>query len=37
MNHRDAARALHEAVGKLREKVGEKAFERWAAFIHIGI
>ncbi|KAB5592541.1 Aromatic di-alanine and TPR containing protein [Ceratobasidium theobromae] len=37
MDYRDAARALHKAVAKLREKVGEGAFERWAPFIHIGI
>ncbi|QRW26161.1 CHAT domain protein [Rhizoctonia solani] len=32
----EAGRALHNAVAALREKVGEKAFGRWACFIHIG-
>ncbi|CAE6515150.1 unnamed protein product [Rhizoctonia solani] len=36
MNHRDAARALHIAVGRLREVVGEEEFVRWVPFIHIG-
>ncbi|CAE6403994.1 unnamed protein product [Rhizoctonia solani] len=31
-----AARALHLAVGKLREKVGDKAFSRWVPYIHMG-
>ncbi|KAF8597963.1 hypothetical protein BDV93DRAFT_512936 [Ceratobasidium sp. AG-I] len=31
-----AARALHAATGALRVKVGERAFTRWAPFIHIG-
>ncbi|KAB5588324.1 aromatic di-alanine and TPR containing protein [Ceratobasidium theobromae] len=37
MDHRDAARALHEAVAHLRGEVGDKAFERWAPYIHIGV
>ncbi|KAB5590461.1 aromatic di-alanine and TPR containing protein [Ceratobasidium theobromae] len=37
MDHRGAARALHEAVTHLRGEVGDKAFERWAPFIHIGV
>ncbi|KEP49579.1 aromatic di-alanine and TPR containing protein [Rhizoctonia solani 123E] len=32
----EAGRALHYAVGELREKVGEKAFGRWVPYIHIG-
>lgn len=32
-----AARALHTAVGVLREEVGEDAFSDWVPFIHIGI
>ncbi|KAG8774541.1 hypothetical protein FRC12_001927 [Ceratobasidium sp. 428] len=32
-----AARALHHAVGVLREQVGVAAYRRWAPFIHIGI
>ncbi|CAE6454441.1 unnamed protein product [Rhizoctonia solani] len=36
MNHKDAAKALHVAVQKLRDIVGEKAFWRWAPYIHIG-
>ncbi|CAE6466667.1 unnamed protein product [Rhizoctonia solani] len=35
-SHWDSARALHEAVSELRSKVGEKAFFRWAPFVHIG-
>jgi CHAT domain-containing protein len=33
----EAAYALHEAVGKLREKVGVNDFLRWVPFIHLGI
>ncbi|KAG8687606.1 hypothetical protein FRC11_006918 [Ceratobasidium sp. 423] len=36
MDHTNAARALHKAVGKLREKVGLKSIGRWAPFVHIG-
>ncbi|KAL5640097.1 hypothetical protein ACGC1H_007404 [Rhizoctonia solani] len=32
----EAGRALHSAVGELREKVGEKEFGRWVPYIHIG-
>ncbi|CAE6431939.1 unnamed protein product [Rhizoctonia solani] len=32
----EAGRALHYAVGELREKVGERAFGRWVPYIHIG-
>ncbi|CCO32126.1 hypothetical protein BN14_06179 [Rhizoctonia solani AG-1 IB] len=32
----EAGRALHEAVGGLREKVGEKEYARWVPYIHIG-
>ncbi|KEP45563.1 aromatic di-alanine and TPR containing protein [Rhizoctonia solani 123E] len=32
----EAGRALHYAVGELREKVGEKEFGRWVPYIHIG-
>ncbi|CUA75835.1 Syntaxin-binding protein 5 [Rhizoctonia solani] len=35
-DHRGAARALHVAVEKLREKVGVEAFVRWVPYIHIG-
>ncbi|KIJ38086.1 hypothetical protein M422DRAFT_259234 [Sphaerobolus stellatus SS14] len=31
------AYALHDAVQKLREKVGVKNFERWVPFIHFGL
>jgi CHAT domain-containing protein len=31
------ARGLHSAVGHLRAKVGEEAFERWVPYIHIGV
>ncbi|KAF8599952.1 TPR-like protein, partial [Ceratobasidium sp. AG-I] len=31
-----AARALHVAVGVLREKVNEKEFTRWVPYVHIG-
>ncbi|KAG8735947.1 hypothetical protein FRC10_009964 [Ceratobasidium sp. 414] len=32
-----AARALHAAVGHLRNKVGDESFARWVPFIHIGL
>ncbi|VDB96094.1 unnamed protein product [Peniophora sp. CBMAI 1063] len=32
-----AAYALHEAMKRLREKVGEKEFIRWAPFVHFGV
>ncbi|KAG8780096.1 hypothetical protein FRC12_023458 [Ceratobasidium sp. 428] len=35
-DHREAARALHQAVANLRERVGVDAFERWAPYVHIG-
>ncbi|KAG8741173.1 hypothetical protein FRC10_003218 [Ceratobasidium sp. 414] len=31
-----AARALHDAVGHLRTRIGEKEFLRWVPYIHIG-
>ncbi|CAE6521466.1 unnamed protein product [Rhizoctonia solani] len=31
-----SARALHQAVGALREKVGDRAFYRWVPYIHMG-
>lgn len=37
MNHTNAARALHKAVGLLRQKVGLHSVGRWAPFIHIGM
>ncbi|CAE6405431.1 unnamed protein product [Rhizoctonia solani] len=36
MDYKESARALHLAIRELRGKVGEKAFTRWAPFIHIG-
>ncbi|KAF8125433.1 TPR-like protein [Boletus edulis] len=35
-DHRDAARALHETVGRLRES-GEASFVTWVPFIHVGL
>ncbi|KAF8129042.1 TPR-like protein [Boletus edulis] len=35
-DYRDAARALHEAVGILRES-GEASFVTWLPFIHVGL
>ncbi|KAF8120993.1 hypothetical protein EV363DRAFT_1438053 [Boletus edulis] len=35
-DHRDAGRALHEAVGRLRES-GEASFLTWLPFIHVGL
>lgn len=32
-----AAYALHRAVGRLREGVGEEQFIRWVPFIHLGV
>ncbi|QRV97231.1 CHAT domain protein [Ceratobasidium sp. AG-Ba] len=37
LDHTMSARALHEAVKALREKVGEKEIRRWAPFIHMGV
>ncbi|CAE7207044.1 unnamed protein product, partial [Rhizoctonia solani] len=37
MDHRNAARALHNAVGKLREEVKPESIGRWASFIHMGV
>ncbi|KAG9123901.1 hypothetical protein FRC07_013568 [Ceratobasidium sp. 392] len=37
MDHTNSARALHKAVGKLRERIGVKLIERWAPFVHIGL
>ncbi|KAF8604300.1 hypothetical protein BDV93DRAFT_575028 [Ceratobasidium sp. AG-I] len=33
---KDAARALHTAVSKLRNEVGEKSFGVWVPYIHVG-
>ncbi|KAF8132591.1 CHAT domain-containing protein [Boletus edulis] len=35
-DYRDAARALHEAIGRLRES-GEVPFATWLPFIHVGL
>ncbi|QRW07607.1 CHAT domain protein [Ceratobasidium sp. AG-Ba] len=37
MDHTLSSRALHKAMKKLREKVGDQAVGRWACFVHIGI
>lgn len=37
LDYKGAARALHKAVGGLREKVGRNSFMRWVPFIHIGV
>ncbi|CAE6485803.1 unnamed protein product [Rhizoctonia solani] len=37
MNTGGSARALHHAVCRLREKVGDKSFTRWVPYIHMGI
>ncbi|KAF8604305.1 TPR-like protein [Ceratobasidium sp. AG-I] len=34
---RRAAKALHMAVERLREKVGEKEFVSWVPYVHLGI
>ncbi|QRV85630.1 CHAT domain protein [Ceratobasidium sp. AG-Ba] len=34
---REASRALHHAVSRLRAQVGVKEFGRWAPFIHMGL
>ncbi|QRW25669.1 CHAT domain protein [Rhizoctonia solani] len=36
MDHTEAAKALHVAVGNLRAEVGETQFERWVPFVHFG-
>ncbi|KAG8707100.1 hypothetical protein FRC08_000689 [Ceratobasidium sp. 394] len=33
---KDAAKALHNAIGFLRNKVGVREFARWVPYIHIG-
>ncbi|KIJ54118.1 hypothetical protein M422DRAFT_241376 [Sphaerobolus stellatus SS14] len=35
--HSRTAYALHEAVKKLREKVGDESFINWVPFVHFGI
>lgn len=37
LEHKDATKALHIAVNELRNKIGERAFERWVPYIHIGV
>ncbi|QRV77080.1 CHAT domain protein [Ceratobasidium sp. AG-Ba] len=37
MDHSQSARALHKAVARLRERMGEKEVWRWAPYIHIGV
>lgn len=37
MDYWSAAKALHDATNKLRNSVGEKQFERWVPYIHIGV
>ncbi|KAF8746342.1 TPR-like protein, partial [Rhizoctonia solani] len=32
----EAGKALHNALGELRDKVGEKEFSHWVPYIHIG-
>ncbi|KAG9125848.1 hypothetical protein FRC07_005971 [Ceratobasidium sp. 392] len=34
---RKAAKALHDAVRYLRDKVGEKEYSRWIPYVHFGI
>ncbi|KAG9122711.1 hypothetical protein FRC07_000779 [Ceratobasidium sp. 392] len=34
---RKAATALHHAVGRLREVVGEKEYSRWVPYVHFGV
>ncbi|CAE6465683.1 unnamed protein product [Rhizoctonia solani] len=36
-DHVEVSKAWHNAVKKLREKVGEIEFARWVPFIHIGV
>ncbi|CAE6520932.1 unnamed protein product [Rhizoctonia solani] len=36
MDARGAARALHLAVCRLRDEVGDRAFSRWVPYIHMG-
>jgi CHAT domain-containing protein len=33
----DVAYALHQAIGRLREEVGEEDFDRWVPFVHFGL
>ncbi|KAK0224073.1 CHAT domain-containing protein [Armillaria fumosa] len=34
---RPAAYAIHRAIARLREKVGEQAFHKWVPFMHVGV
>ncbi|KAG9099137.1 hypothetical protein FS749_002040 [Ceratobasidium sp. UAMH 11750] len=36
-NEQKAAKALHNAVGYLRDRIGVKQFERWAPYVHLGV
>ncbi|KAF8119287.1 CHAT domain-containing protein [Boletus edulis] len=36
-DYRDAARALHEAVGRLRESGEASSFVTWLPFVHVGL
>ncbi|VDB85490.1 unnamed protein product [Peniophora sp. CBMAI 1063] len=37
LGHTGAAYALHHATMVLKDKVGEKNFERWVPFVHFGV
>jgi CHAT domain-containing protein len=37
MDYKEAAKALHVAIGELRAKVGVKEFGRWVPYVHIGV
>ncbi|KAG9102862.1 hypothetical protein FRC06_000926 [Ceratobasidium sp. 370] len=36
-NQRKAAKALHYAMGYLRDRIGVKEFERWTPYVHLGV
>lgn len=36
-DYKKTARALHKAMGELRQKVGEKTFVAWVPYIHFGV
>ncbi|KAG8706718.1 hypothetical protein FRC09_002252 [Ceratobasidium sp. 395] len=36
-NDRKAAKALHHAIGSLRDKIGVNEYQRWASYVHIGL
>ncbi|CAE7118848.1 unnamed protein product [Rhizoctonia solani] len=36
MDYRESSKVLHYAIVELRKEIGDKRFERWVPFIHVG-